>query len=39
VAVPTNPPAPRRWTPAAPNGVKTEPSVVAETPTEEVPAI
>jgi hypothetical protein len=39
VAVATNPPAPRRWTPAAPNGAKTEPSVVAETPTEEVPAI
>jgi hypothetical protein len=39
VAVPSNPPAPRRWTPAAPNGAKNEPSVVAETPTEEVPAI
>jgi hypothetical protein len=38
-AVPTNSPTPRRWTPAAPNGAKTEPSVVAETPTEEVPAI
>ena len=39
VSLPTNPPAPRRWTPAAPNGAKTEPSVVAEAPTEEVPAI
>ena len=39
VAVATNPPKPRRWIPAAPNGAKTEPSVVAETPTEEVPAI
>jgi hypothetical protein len=39
VAVATNPPKPRRWIPAPPNGAKTEPSVVAETPTEEVPAI
>ena len=39
LAVPANPPAPRRWTPAPPNGAKTEPSVVADTPTEEVPAI
>jgi hypothetical protein len=39
VAVSTSPPSPRRWTPAPPNGAKTEPSVVAETPTEEVPAI
>jgi hypothetical protein len=40
VAVPANPPAPRRWTPAPPNGsAKSEPSEVAETPTEEVPVI
>jgi len=39
VTAPTSPPAPRRWTPAPPNGAKTEPSVVADTPTEEVPAI
>ena len=40
VALPTNPPAPRRWTPAPTNGAaKSEPSVIAETPTEEVPVI
>jgi hypothetical protein len=40
VAVPANPPAPRRWTPAPTNGsAKSEPSEAAETPTEEVPVI